>query len=294
MTRMRLTEASQALTALVGDAPPVRPYKLAGGTTLTGRWVNPPYEGHVAPMNEHVVAATFTSGGTAYAKIDGKQIVAPCRRGAITLAPRGHDGDWRITDKVVVTNVYIGHSRINDCGDQIAEGRAFELLDRANCSDRKLFYIMKILADEVEAPQHHSLLFIEQMLDALCLQLIRAHSTLGDPLHYMQRGLARWQVKRVVAYMRDNIATPILLQDLANLVGMSRFHFCSAFRAATGTPPHEFLTRIRIQRACELLRTGDIPVKEVGIAIGYTTPSAFSATFHRVVGISPRDYRRNC
>lgn len=293
MRKRLLTAASDELSRLVGVAPPVIPHVLRGGTRLTGRWTNQPYEGYVAPMNEHVIAATFEGDGFAHARIDGKQIAAPSTPGAITMAPRGHDGEWRITGPLVVTNVYLGHDRLLDCGDQVAEGRAFELLDRVNYSDTKLFTIMRLIADEIDNPEHHSLVFLEHALDILCLQLIRQHSTLGDPIRLMQRGLARWQVNRVTAYMRENMASDISLQDLANVVGMSRFHFCSAFHAATGTPPHEHLTRLRIKCACQLLNDHRLPIQAIALAVGYSTPSAFSATFHRIVGVTPRQYRKD-
>jgi len=293
MNSRRLIDATSELSKLVGSPPPVMPYLLRGSTKLTGRWINDPYEGHISPMNEHVIAATFHGNGIAHARVDGKYTRSRTLPGGITMAPKGHDGDWQITGRVVVTNIYLGHERLLGCADQVAEGRAFELLDRFNEPDPKLFSIMQIIGDEIDCPRQHSMLFIEQMLDAFCLQLLREHSTLGNPVEQMQHGLANWQVKRVSAYMRDNLGADISLQDLADVVGMSRFHFCSAFRSATGAPPHEFLTRLRIKAACELLKDHRTPIHAVSLAVGYTTPSAFSATFRRIVGVTPRRYRQN-
>jgi AraC-like DNA-binding protein len=110
-------------------------------------------------------------------------------------------------------------------------------------------------------------LYVEHALDLLCLQLLRAHSSLGDPSLQMQRGLARWQVKRVTDYMREHIGAEINLQDLANLVGMSRFHFCSAFRQATGSTPHACLVRMRMRKACRLLADDTLQIKDVALAV---------------------------
>lgn len=292
MSARPLSSAPETLSRLVGTAPPVMPYALRGGTRVTGRWSNGPYEGYVAPMDEHVVAAIFEGAGHATANIDGKRIVAPSLPGSITLAPRAHDGHWRLSGQITVSNIYLGHGRLLGCADQVAEGRAFELLDRVNHADAKLFAIMKLICDEIDCPEHHSRVFIEHALDLFCHQLLRSHSTLGNPVFQPARGLARWQVKRVLDYMRENVGADISLQDLADVVGMSRFHFCGAFREATGSPPHEYLTRMRMKRACELLDDHRLQVKDVALAVGYGTPSAFSAAFHKVMGMTPRQFRR--
>ncbi|HTQ41370.1 MAG TPA: AraC family transcriptional regulator, partial [Polyangiaceae bacterium] len=108
-----------------------------------------------------------------------------------------------------------------------------------------------------------------------------------------RRGLAPWQVKRVTGYMRDRLAEDISLGDLAQLVGLSRFHFCTAFRLATGQTPHEWLVMLRIGRARELLADPSLRITEIAFAVGYETPSAFSASFRRLVRATPTEYRRH-
>jgi AraC-like DNA-binding protein len=107
-----------------------------------------------------------------------------------------------------------------------------------------------------------------------------------------RHGLAGWQVKRVTAYMRENFAQDIRLQELADLINLSRFHFCTAFRISTGHTPHEWLTRQRIAHAKKLLRDGKLRITDIALVVGYETPSSFSANFHKVVGLTPSEFRR--
>ena len=107
-----------------------------------------------------------------------------------------------------------------------------------------------------------------------------------------RNGLADWQVKRVSAYMRENLARDIRLQELADLLNLSRFHFCTAFRAATGCTPHQWLTNQRLSYAKQLLKDGTLRITDIALVVGYETPSAFSATFRKVIGVSPSEYRR--
>ena len=107
-----------------------------------------------------------------------------------------------------------------------------------------------------------------------------------------RRGLANWQVRRVTAYMGERLDQEIGLQELARLINLSRFHFCTAFRLATGQTPREWLIARRIERACNLLAQPSMSITNVGLAVGYATPSAFAASFHKRMGLTPSEFRR--
>lgn len=91
--------------------------------------------------------------------------------------------------------------------------------------------------------------------------------------------------------MRERLGDPIQLAELAALLGLSRHHFCTAFRLATGSTPREALIGLRIARARELLASPSARVTEIALAVGYRTPSAFAASFRKVVGVTPSRYR---
>jgi AraC family transcriptional regulator len=96
----------------------------------------------------------------------------------------------------------------------------------------------------------------------------------------------------VTDYMRDHLEAEIGLTELASMVNLSRFHFCTAFRQATGCTPHEWLVTPRIKRSQELLADPVFNVTDVALAVGYGTPSAFTASFRELAGMTPTDFRR--
>jgi AraC-like DNA-binding protein len=75
--------------------------------------------------------------------------------------------------------------------------------------------------------------------------------------------------------------------------GMSRSSFAVRFKDLVGETPLEYLTSWRMQKATSLLQKGDNKLFEVAKAVGYDTDAAFSKAFKRVVGVAPREYRRN-
>lgn len=107
------------------------------------------------------------------------------------------------------------------------------------------------------------------------------------------RGLAGWQLRRVAEYVRSNLDRTITLAELAGLVRLSRFHFCTAFRLATGQTPGDWMMDERIRRAVALLENFELSITEIALEVGYETPSSFTARFRQRVGLTPTEYRRS-
>ena len=97
---------------------------------------------------------------------------------------------------------------------------------------------------------------------------------------------------RVRDLMRDCLEEELTLADLSLEADLSEWHFLRAFRAAFGETPHGFLTRLRLERARELLTVSSRPVTEICFDVGFTSLGSFSTLFHRQVGLSPAEFRR--
>jgi AraC-like DNA-binding protein len=106
-------------------------------------------------------------------------------------------------------------------------------------------------------------------------------------------GLPRYKLRRVMAYVEARIGGAITLDDLANVAGVSRFHFHRQFRKAVGVTPHEYVLRARIERAKGLLVESDLTVGEVSGAVGFVDPSHFSNIFRKLTAMSPRSFRNS-
>jgi AraC-like DNA-binding protein len=105
------------------------------------------------------------------------------------------------------------------------------------------------------------------------------------------RALQKWRLKRVVEYVDNHLATKVSLTDMAAVAGLSRMHFASQFRAATGLRPHEYLLRRRIRRTEELLRNSTMAIVEIALSVGFETQAHFTTVFKRFVGCTPRRWR---
>jgi AraC-like DNA-binding protein len=82
------------------------------------------------------------------------------------------------------------------------------------------------------------------------------------------------------------------LDDAAQAVGLSPFHFLRLFAGVLGVTPHQYLVRSRLRHAACLLADCDRSVTDVAYDVGFGDLSNFVRTFHRAAGVSPRGFRR--
>jgi AraC family transcriptional regulator len=106
--------------------------------------------------------------------------------------------------------------------------------------------------------------------------------------------LNRSQLRRVIEFINDNLDKDLPLSELAVVANMSKYHFAKSFRRAIGIAPHQYLVRVRIEKARKLLLTEDtVSLAEIARRVGYADPTFFSGQFLKIVGISPSRYRTN-
>lgn len=98
-------------------------------------------------------------------------------------------------------------------------------------------------------------------------------------------------VERAIRHMKANLAEPVDLGRLAEIAGISKFHFVRVFDQTTGTTPHNFLACLRMQRAKERLLQSETSITDVCLEVGYNSLGTFSKTFSELVGLSPQQFR---
>ena len=93
-------------------------------------------------------------------------------------------------------------------------------------------------------------------------------------------------------YIMDNYNKNITLEEICDAVGFSATYFSVMFKKETGEGFSKYLTRVRIDKAKELLRETNMPVAEVCEKVGYSDRKHFTHTFHKMTGVNPAEFRR--
>ncbi|HWA42664.1 MAG TPA: AraC family transcriptional regulator [Hypericibacter adhaerens] len=264
-------------------------------TLVTAPWLHPEIHDDLPELSVHVIGTYYGAPSPRVWRHGRMRLEGVGRPGAFAVVPAHHGGRWDIERPAPLSYVLLSDARLQAFAEQnSARGGRVELLPRIGEPDPVGAHVLRALSRQAAHPDRVAGLFIEQTLDLLCGHLLRVHSSLGRvPPPVPRRGLLPWQVRRVTAYMRDRLDQEIGLNELAGLLGLSRFHFCTAFRLATGQTPHEWLSQRRIERARELLGNPSLRVTDIALTVGYNTHSAFSASFRRATGLTPSDFRRS-
>lgn len=89
-------------------------------------------------------------------------------------------------------------------------------------------------------------------------------------------------------------AEPLDIPALAAVACCSPAHFIRSFSTTFGETPYRYLQRRRVERAMALLRTTDMAVQDVCVAVGWSSLATFTRSFRQIVGVTPGRYRASC
>jgi AraC family transcriptional regulator len=105
--------------------------------------------------------------------------------------------------------------------------------------------------------------------------------------------LAAWQIARVRAFIDENLHRSIHVKDLSSVAQRSTAHFSRSFKQAFGEPPHAYVVRRRVERACHLMITSSASLSEIALSLGFSDQAHLSRLFRQVFGQSPSSWRRD-
>ncbi|SEB00046.1 helix-turn-helix domain-containing protein [Rubrimonas cliftonensis] len=114
----------------------------------------------------------------------------------------------------------------------------------------------------------------------------------GAPFTPSKGGFAAWAERRCLELMHARFSEDISLDDLASEARLSPFHFARMFKQSLGVPPRVYLTRLRVEKACELLEQTELSITEIALEVGYSSNQVLARVFLKHMRVSPSDYRR--
>ena len=214
----------------------------------------------------------------------------------LTRSPRPYEMRWRAEgdEPFQVMHLYLSVQLFERVAEEIVgkAAGAMRLRDISGGCDQRLSNMLALIHAELVAEGQGSRLFIEGLAQALTVHLIRHYATY-DAETRPSNALPGAKLRRAIAFMEANLQEPFDLARLAQTAGISAFHFSRLFKKATGLSPSHYFIRQRIAKAQQLLQETDTSIIEVGMSVGYSSPSHFAQVFRRELGVSPSDYRRD-
>jgi len=104
-------------------------------------------------------------------------------------------------------------------------------------------------------------------------------------------GLAAWQAAQVRAFIDKNLHRTIHIRNLSFVAHLSPSHFARSFKLTFGEPPHAYLVKRRLEKACHLIITSSAPLCDIALSVGFSDQAHLSKLFKRAFGQSPASWR---
>jgi AraC family transcriptional regulator len=208
--------------------------------------------------------------------------------GKLTFVPAGHEySEWqepRIRPQVLYIFFDVGELRRHS-GVETSD-----LVPRVFFENSALWDTAAKLSTFIENPTPDDRSYIEALGVLLAHDIARIGLAKSPVQPQVRGGLASWQKRVVASYIEEHLAEHVPLAGLAQLVRLSTFHFCRAFKQSFGMPPHQYHMMQRIERAKMLLAKPSPSITDIALDLGFSQTSSFSATFRKTTGQTPTAY----
>jgi len=133
------------------------------------------------------------------------------------------------------------------------------------------------------------------MLEGICIQIVfqLLRDLSSEPATNKTRlNKDNKYINKAIQYMQEYYGSNISINDICSLIYLSPCHFKRVFKDYTGQTPYQYLMRIRLEKAKEILYDKEISIEEVAKLCGFVNSGHFSTVFKRVIGMSPSEFRK--
>jgi AraC family transcriptional regulator len=176
--------------------------------------------------------------------------------------------------------------------EELDSNPSAQLREQLDIRDESLVHVMRLLEDAANSREPSDNLYVDHLIYAFTLRLFSLRQHRQFP-HIHQGALPAHKLRRVIERMNSDLDTDLDLKTIASESGYSRNHFLRMFRAATECTPHQYFLRLRIEKAQSLMKNRSLRIIDIAESCGFTSQSQFSRVFRRVIGVTPRQYRRD-
>lgn len=147
-------------------------------------------------------------------------------------------------------------------------------------------------------PDRTDRIIVDSFAMGLAARLLQRY-TRGDRRNFTEsyidarssKGLDPARLDRVTDFIQHRFDADISLDDLADVACLSVFHFCRAFKIATGLSPFQYISGVRIRRAQQLLTDCEATIDDIASSTGFSSGANLARAFKKSVGLSPSQYR---
>ncbi|MEI8299236.1 MAG: AraC family transcriptional regulator [Pseudomonadota bacterium] len=244
-------------------------------------------------VRHHFISAHLLRPCHVDTRWSGRSLRGRSLPGNAMLMAAGQDSSWHCSTAMDELQVFLDPDVVNEVATEIGVP-SYDLIEGVGIVDPVIREISLQLLAEIENPGIGTRLFGDTMARTLALHLLRRHSTAAASAPPRRIDMTARQLRAATDFIESQLDQDLSLESISAASAMSPFRFARAFKKATGQSPLQYVIHRRIDRAKELLRSGDRDLADIANLVGFSTQSHFTAVFRRRCGTTPKRYRDLC
>ena len=287
---MPAANPTNEMSRVLGISPSCLASDSSGGAIA--HWHHGALHDVVEPMTDHVIMA-YNGSLQRIVRRSGKSVeTGTPRPGVVTIIPAGSSSRWDIPKPLDVVHLYLPQTTLKRVAEEAGSAAPSNLLERTAHPDPVTSQLLLSAVDGLESNGALDTLYRQQLTNLLATRLLSAHT--GETAAYRPAlgGLAPATLTRAIERLCSDCDADVSLTALASEAGLSRFHFCRAFKESTGLPPHSWLRLFRLDQAMTMLSDPKNSIATIAVSLGYASQTAFAAAFRKLTGETPTDWRK--
>lgn len=278
----------------IGAAPVLSSDKLERAGLRFSQWerLSPRQAYDGSTDARHVVAIHGSPGPVELSEYEpGGMNNGIARPGDIQIIPSGERAHCEWRQSLSFMKLEILPSKLEEVAAASGFGRSanLRLERRFLVQDPKLLQLSRWMLEELRSGGASGRLYWDSLSNLAAVHLLQ-HYTTSSQACLKPKPLTSAQVSRAIEFMHEHLEQDMTLEQLASAANVSLSHLVRLFKRHTGWTPHQYLIRLRVERAKLWIRCGQRSLKEIAAELGFSDQSHFTRMFKKYTGLTPMQY----
>lgn len=247
------------------------------------------------PGMDRFLLVQYLQGDTPMERKFGNRLTRThCAPGDFTLQTFGEDSHWNWQEDIVVSHIYLKDEMMRKLASEM-EGREvgeIALHDVLRGQDDVVSHLANQITLEAAEGGQGSSIYVEALSIQLGVHLLRNYATCNFKQRNCPGMLTRADIKLLREFVEANLGEALTLEQLAGLFSMGVWTFNRYLKRTLDQSAYAFVQDCRLQRASQLIRGSDTPLKQIATECGFSDQPHLTRAFRTRFGVTPASYRR--